>query len=627
MSLLLSLFFYVNVAAALNTFNIDYANNKFLRDGQPFRYVSGAVQYFRVPRELWRDRLTKMRLAGVNVVETYIEWSTHEPEPGEFAHLEDITYYVKIAQDVGLLVILRPGPFINAERDFGGFPYWIDRDNPSMVIRSHDESYLKLVDRYLAKILPLVRPLLYSNGGPVIMVQIENEYGNHGHDKQYTTWLRDAFQRYLVEDVVLFTTDISAEAFAKKGRIDGAYATIDFGATDSAKLLLLGYRLLVERKGPLVNSEYYVGWIDRWSQPHQTRSPELVVKTLKTILDHGASVNIFLFHGGTNFGFKNGVNGDKFLPVPTSYDWDAPLSEAGDPTDKYFAIRNLIGQYLPLPNGTLPIPAAKFALDSIQLHLSYSLFDIMSSRSSKITAEFPMTFEQLKVDGGYVIYRTTIGFSCEGILQLEISGLKDRAQVILDGQLIGIVSRARNIFVLPVQAQKGSDLVILVENQGRYSFGKEVIADHNKGIIGNVTLGSVTLTNWTHYYNLKLDGPSDYLHIRYNTSLLAPAVYGGSFEIPADSKELDTFLRLDGWGKGVAFINGMNIGRYWPDEGPQVTLYVPHVWLRPDSTNFIYLFETERSPCHSTSDCVVSFTKTHVLNGTTRNFSSFVYSP
>ncbi|KAI1298016.1 Beta-galactosidase [Halotydeus destructor] len=616
-AILLLAFLVVSAAAAQRSFVIDYENSQFLKDGQPFRYVSGSLQYYRVPRELWRDRLSKMRLAGVNAVEFYIEWSYHEPEPNHFVDLEDITNYIKIARELDLLVILRPGPFINNERDFGGFPYWLGSDNPAMVIRSSDESYLKLVDRYFSKVLPLVRPLLYCNGGPIIMVQVENEYGNHGNDTVYLEWLRDSLRRYLVEDVILFTTDIAYEAFNKQGKVDGAYATIDFGVDSNATALFASFRQHAEPRGPLVNSEYHLGWMDLWSQPHETRSTELTISTLKTMLDLGASVNLFLFHGGTSFGFKNGANGHTYSPIVSSYDWDAPLSEAGDPTDKYFAIRDLVGNYLPLPEGAPLTIAPKFGIESVQMYHTYSLSDLMSTQSQKTISEYPLTFEQLRVDGGYVIYTTTIDFHATNPSKLAMPGLRDRAQIIINGQLIGTLTRIDDNFIMPVKTKKGSELIIVVENQGRDSFGPKVVNDHVKGIISNVTLGSVTLTNWTHYHNIKLDGPSDYLHIHSDASSLAPAVYGGFFMVPQDAKGLDTFLRLDGWGKGVAYINGINIGRYWPDEGPQGTLYVPHVRLRSDSPNFIYVFETEEAPCRSRSECVVSFTEFPILNVTT----------
>ncbi|KAI1304945.1 Beta-galactosidase [Halotydeus destructor] len=618
--LLLSLLSWVFVvAASWRTFVIDYDNNRFLKDGQPFRYISGEVQYYRVPRELWRDRLTKLRLAGFNAVQTYIEWSTHEPEPGFFVQLEDITDFIKVAQQLGLLVILRPGPYICSERDFGGFPYWLLRDNAAMAIRSRDPSYLRLVDRYLRNVLPLIRPLLYSNGGPVIMVQVENEYGLDFDDKVYTSWLRDAMKTYLADEVVLFTTDTVGDLLNGKGKIDGVYATVDFGTDVDVRASFAAQRL-VEPKGPLVNSEFYISWFDQWSEPHQTTSTDKAVKALKDILDTGASVNVFTFVGGTNFGFKNGAEGSPgslYQSVTTSYDFDALLTEAGDPTEKYFAMRTLIGHYLPLPNGTLPTISPKFKMDAVQMHQSLSLADMMLNCSQQFTALYPLTFEQLRVDGGYVIYRTTINFRASDPSLLSVPGIRDRAQVILNGQLVGTLSTQQTVFSLPLRVPMGSELIILVENQGRLSIGPQMALGSTKGILGNVTLGLNTLTTWTHHYNL---GSGCYdRKIRYlaKPTLLAPAVYSGSFVIPTASRGLDTFLRLDGWCKGVAYVNGINLGRYWPDEGPQVTLYVPGVWLRPGSLNYITLFETEQAPCATVAACYVSFVDQPLIRGGT----------
>ncbi|KAI1304947.1 Beta-galactosidase [Halotydeus destructor] len=234
-----------------------------------------------------------------------------------------------------------------------------------------------------------------------------------------------------------------------------------------------------------------------------------------------------------------------------------------------------------------------------------------------MVSRWPMTFDQLQVDGGYVIYKTTIDFIARHPSLLSIPGLRDRAQVILNGQLVGTLSRNDEMYKMPLQAPKNSELVIVVENQGRLNFDPGMAAESVKGIIGNVTFGSQNLTNWTQYYNLLNIGcrSTSYGEPSLPT-LLAPAVYAGSFMIPAGSEGLDTFLRLDGWGKGVAFVNGNHLGRYWPDEGPQVTLYVPHVWLKPKALNYIYVFETDHAPCHDKAKCFVSFTETHVLNGT-----------
>ncbi|KAG7167991.1 Beta-galactosidase-like 2 [Homarus americanus] len=301
------------------TFVIDYENDQFLKDGEPFRYVSGSIHYFRVLPTQWRDRLKKMRMAGFNALQTYVEWSSHEPEQGmyDFTGMFDLVTFIKTAQEEGLAVILRPGPFIDAERDMGGLPYWLLNKNPSMRLRSSDPTYLIYVDNWFNNVLlPKIRPLLYANGGPIIMVQ------------------------GLGDDVVLFTTDGDGASYLKCGKIPGVYSTVDFGSGSSVTDAFAAMRLF-EPRGPLVNSEYYPGWLDHWGEPHSTVDAETVAKTLDTMLALNASVNLYMFHGGTSFGLTSGANmGGSFQACPTSYDYDAPLSEAGDPTQKYWIIRN-----------------------------------------------------------------------------------------------------------------------------------------------------------------------------------------------------------------------------------------------------------------------------------------------
>ncbi|KAG0725489.1 Beta-galactosidase [Chionoecetes opilio] len=327
------------------SFSIDYDNNQFLKDGEPFRYVSGSIHYFRTLPSEWRDRLKKMRMAGFNALETYVEWSSHEPEQGtyDFSGINDLPSFLTIAQEEDLVVILRLGPFADAERDMGGLPYWLLNKNPDMRLRSSDPSYLKYVDAWFGDaLLPKVKPLLYENGGPIIMMQVANEYGSYPDcDFAYTSHLRDLVRAGVGEGTVLFTTDGNGVGFLKCGKIPEVYATVDFGSgTDVAKSF--DTMRLFEPRGPLVNSEYYPGWLDHWGAPHSTVKAEAVAKTLDEMLALNASVNMYMFHGGTSFGFTAGSNmNGAFQACPTSYDYDAPLSEAGDPTDKYWIVRNV----------------------------------------------------------------------------------------------------------------------------------------------------------------------------------------------------------------------------------------------------------------------------------------------
>eukprot|EP00069_Balaena_mysticetus_P013789 bmy_21984T0 len=330
--------------ASQRTFEIDYGHNCFLKDGQPFRYISGSIHYFRVPRFYWKDRLLKMKMAGLNAIQTYVAWNFHEPRPGqyEFTGDHDVEHFIQLAHDLGLLVILRPGPYICAEWDMGGLPAWL-LEKESIVLRSCDPDYLAAVDKWLGVLLPKMRPLLYQNGGPIITVQVENEYGSYYTcDYNYLRFLQKRFQYHLGEDVLLFTTDGVHERLLQCGALQGLYATVDFGAGVNITAAFLIQRKS-EPKGPLVNSEFYTGWLDHWGQPHSTVKTKVVASSLHDILSQGASVNMYMFIGGTNFAYWNGAN-TPYQAQPTSYDYDAPLSEAGDLSEKYFAVRDVIQQ-------------------------------------------------------------------------------------------------------------------------------------------------------------------------------------------------------------------------------------------------------------------------------------------
>ncbi|EHH51741.1 hypothetical protein EGM_11177 [Macaca fascicularis] len=328
--------------ATRRVFEIAYSQDRFLKDGQPFRYISGSIHYSRVPRFYWKDRLLKMKMAGLNTIQTYVPWNFHEPWPGQYQFSEDhdVEYFLRLAHELGLLVILRPGPYICAEWEMGGLPAWL-LEKEAILLRSSDPDYLAAVDKWLGVLLPKMKPLLYQNGGPIITVQVENEYGSYfACDFDYLRFLQKRFHHHLGDDVVLFTTDGAHETFLQCGALQGLYTTVDFGPgsniTDAFQI-----QRKCEPKGPLINSEFYTGWLDHWGQPHSTIKTEVVASSLYDILARGASVNLYMFIGGTNFAYWNGAN-SPYAAQPTSYDYDAPLSEAGDLTEKYFALRNVI---------------------------------------------------------------------------------------------------------------------------------------------------------------------------------------------------------------------------------------------------------------------------------------------
>ncbi|XP_045581056.2 beta-galactosidase isoform X1 [Procambarus clarkii] len=615
------------------TFKIDYANDRFLKDGLPFRYVSGSIHYFRVPASLWADRLWKLRMAGFNAVQTVVEWSSHEPEPGvlDFSGNHDLEAFITAAQDQDLLVILRVGPFICAERDMGGFPYWLLRLHPNIRLRSSDPAFLRHVDAWLGEVLlPKVKPLLYENGGPIIMVQVENEYGSSSNcDFQYTAHLREVFRQHLGPSVVLFTVDSTGSSNLRCGKIPDVYATVDFGlGTDPNEIF--GQQRLFEPRGPLVNSEFYPGWIDHWGEPHHKTDAQELAGALDAILALNASVNMYMFHGGTNFAFTAGSNmGRTFQTCPTSYDYDAPVSEAGDPTEKYHALRQVISKYLVVPLGPVPPVPLKARYGEVKMEPLGSVMQLLSLLRG-VTQPWPLTFEQLHLANGIVVYHTVLRFRVPDPARLSVNDVHDRGYVFVEGRYVGLVSREQELYDVAVTALPGHTLVIMVESQGRVSVGPRL--NDFKGLTANVTINNHVLKGWT-MTPLPLTDLTRLRHVLWRLhQTLSPSpqlgtpqggmtFYRGTFNIPAEEPHpLDTFLRLDGWAKGVAWVNDVCLGRYWPEVGPQVTLYVPRSALT-QGTNTLLLLELEASPCHAPCpapcSCPVSLVDTHQVDGPT----------
>ncbi|XP_072197542.1 beta-galactosidase-1-like protein isoform X2 [Excalfactoria chinensis] len=551
-------------APPVRSFQIDFERDCFLKDGAPFRYVSGSVHYARVPRPAWRDRLLRLYMAGLNAVQVYVPWNYHEPRPGayEFSGDRDVEAFLDLAAELGLLVILRPGPYICAEWEMGGLPAWLLWKGDT-VLRSSDPAYLAAVDAWLHVLLPKIKPRLYQHGGSIISVQVENEYGSYyACDPSYLQHLLGTFRALLGPEVLLFTTDGAQVEELRCGTLQGLYATIDFGP-DSNVTEAFGTQRYIEPRGPLVNSEYYTGWLDYWGGPHASISAALVARGLANMLQLGANVNMYMFHGGTNFAYWSGADfKGKYEPVTTSYDYDAPLSEAGDPTEKLFAIRTVISKFQPLPVGPMPPPTPKYAYGWVALHKYADLLDVLDvlSPSGPIQSQFPLTFEAIKQ---------------------EYQGTLER-----DGQT-----------ELRVKGKAGDTLDVLLENMGRISFGAN-FSDY-KGLLGNLSLDSQPLSNWL-IYPLTIDAaihqgwPHTARPKSSGRGRAGPAFYAGTFETPGIA--WDTFVKFPGWSKGQLWINGFNLGRYWPQQGPQQTLFVPGSILRVGCPNNITVLELEGAP-------------------------------
>ncbi|XP_074593736.1 beta-galactosidase-like [Brevipalpus obovatus] len=621
-----------------NKFRVDYERNIFLKDEQPFRECSGEMHYFRVPHQYWYDRLVKLKQMGLNTVQTYIEWAFHEPKEGfyRFDGDRDFIKFFEIARALNISVFLRPGPFINAERDLGGLPSWIlGKTNKT---RETDPVYQDAVARWFGKLLPMIKPYLYATGsGPILTVQIENEYGfEEICDHSYLMWLRDLVRRYLGDEVVLYTTDNSIDSKLDCGIVDGVFSTVDFGPGINPSVPFSRQRA-VRPKGPLVNSEYYTGWLDYWTFEHQKRPANYIAENLARILDYlneTVHVSLYMFHGGTSFGMANGgsIENDTFFGQTTTYDYDAPLNEAGDPTEKYFALQKVIFERcrgIPVPPGQVPAISPKMGTGPIKLTPFLDLYGFMAHQGVKrISSIEPMTFENSGVSHGYLLYSTKILFDTPTSSVLDINPLEDRATIYIDKVYQGTLSKTEKTFSLKINARRGSQLDILVENQGRLSNGP-MINDH-KGILGDVKLDGQVLRNWNHAFvenweDIFEDSSSlrDTLmnkEIQHDVSLptSVPTFMRAIFVFPANSPIYDTFFMPSNLVKGVVYLNGRCLGRYWPKTGPQITLYTPGVWLRPyPQKNEIIVFESDPSPCVTTNDCEIQFVLEHNIDGPT----------
>ena len=550
----------------------------FLLDGEPFRILSGALHYFRVHPDHWADRIEKARLMGLNTIETYVPWNAHSPRPGVFDTdgILDLTRFLRLVGEAGLYAIVRPGPFICAEWDNGGLPPWLFRE-PGVGIRRHEPRFLDEVETYLHQVLALVRPHQVDLGGPVLLVQVENEYGAYGDDRDYLQALVE-MTRGAGIGVPLVTVDQPVDAMLAAGGIDGVLRTSSFGSDSVNRLRTLRDH---QPTGPLMCMEFWDGWFDHWGGRHHTTPVEQAAEELDALLAAGASVNVYMFHGGTNFGLTSGAN-DKgiYRPTVTSYDYDAPLDEAGNPTAKYFAFRDVIARYAPVPP-EVPFVAGPAPEHTVALGEPVRLLDDPARWGSWSSWESLPMLDELETDTRLAVYRTELPGDRPGVLTL--GEVRDRAAVFLDGAPVGILERehSERAIALP----RGRGLKLVVEDQGRVNYGAR-IGEH-KGLVGPALLDGVPLTGW-EVLAIDLDrvprlwetGPPD-----GRGSGVGPAAWRALFSA---EPHVDLFLDATVWGKGIAWVNGFCLGRYWR-RGPQRTLFVPGPVLRPGSNELVVL--------------------------------------
>jgi beta-galactosidase len=551
----------------------------FLLDGEPFQVLSGALHYFRVHPGQWADRIRKARLMGLNTIETYVAWNAHAPTPDSF-RLDgelDLGRFLDLVAAEGMHAIVRPGPYICAEWTNGGLPAWL-LSACTAGIRRNDPSYMTAVAGYLAALAPVLVPRQADRGGPVILVQVENEYGAYGCDKDYLRALTKLL-RGIGITVPLTTVDQPMGSMLADGSLPELHATGSFGSHVAERLAALRRH---QPTGPLMCSEFWDGWFDSWGGHHHVTPALDVAGELDALLGAGASVNIYMFHGGTSFGLSSGAN-DKgtYAPIVTSYDYDAPLDEAGHPTAKYWAFRDVIAKYAPVPAER---PAVRAPAPAFQVPFSQAapLWTVLEGLGAWHSCDDPVSADELGQVQGFTLYQADIevpGIDVTGPPALppvlSVGEVRDRAQVFLNRQPVGVLARDHHDRALPLPFGARGTLELLVEDQGRVDYGPRI--GEGKGLIGPVTVNGVPVRGW-RVMPLPLGELAPVISAlrarpaaEPSSGVAGPAFARATFELPAAA---DLFLSTAGLGKGIAWVNGCCLGRYW-SRGPQRTLYAP----------------------------------------------------
>jgi beta-galactosidase len=574
----LAISLHLRATAAQHSIGVEHG--QFVINGRSLQIISGSMHYARIPRAYWRDRLQKARAMGLNTITTYVFWNLHEPKPGvyDFRGQLDVAEFIREAQQEGLHVILRPGPYICSEWDLGGLPAWLLAD-PNMKLRSPDESFLVPAAKWMKRLGRELAPLQFARGGPIIAVQVENEYGSFGSDHAYMARIRDIIGDAGFRDVILYTADGPEEL--PDGTLPDLPAVVNFGPGEarSAFAALKAFR----PHGPFMTGEYWDGWFDHWGAPHHVTDMMHQTQELDWMLSQGYSVNLYMFEGGTSFGFMAGANYERaYEPDTTSYDYDAPLDEAGRPTKKYLAFRDVIARHL--PRGTqlppLPAPIPAIAVPKFALEDSASLW---TNLGRGVSSRQPKTMESLGQSYGYILYRTHVRGPAQG--NLVIDKVRDYAEVFVNQRLAGTLDRRLGQNHLHIDVPSGENtLDVLVENMGRINFGPK-LRDERQGITRSVSFAGHELTGWQIFPLPMLD--PDSLHFT-NDSIDGPGFHRGFFNLETIG---DTFLDTRGLGKGAVWVNGHNLGRFW-NIGPQQTLCLPGAWLRK-GRNEVILFQME----------------------------------
>lgn len=556
----------------------------FQLNGKPYIVRAGEIHFPRIPREYWEHRIQMCKAMGMNTICIYLFWNFHEQQPDnfDFSGQKDVAEFVRLVQKNGMYCIVRPGPYVCAEWDMGGLPWWLLKKKDIQVRTNADSYFMERAAKYLKRVGQELAPLQIQNGGNIIMVQVENEYASFGQDGNYMKEMRDLIIEAGFNKVQLFRCDWNSNFHTYE--LDGVYTALNFGAGSNIEQQFKKYSQTYP-KAPLMCSEYWTGWFDHWGRAHETRSIESFIGSLKDMLDRNISFSLYMAHGGTSFGQWGGANSPPYSSMVASYDYNAPINEAGQPTDKFYAVRDLLKNYLN-PGESLPEPPANYPMISIPTINFSESAPLFENLPKAIVSETIKPMEEFDQGWGRILYRTYLP-EIAVASQLKITQVHDWANIYINGKLIGNLDRRKdeNSIKLPA-LKKGDRLDILVEANGRVNYGKEVI--DRKGITEKVELQtgsqSINLSNWSVY-----NFPVEYdfqKNVKFKTAKTnGPAWHRANFKL---AEVGDTYIDMSSWGKGMVWINGYNIGRYWKI-GPQQTLFMPACWLKKGQNEIIVL--------------------------------------
>lgn len=589
-SIALSFFLAISMVGSLSscsqktTGTFEAGKGTFLLNGDSMVVKAAEIHYPRIPEPYWEQRIESCKALGMNTICLYVFWNLHEQEEGKFDFTgnKDIAKFCRLAQKHGMYVIVRPGPYVCAEWEMGGLPWWLLKKQ-DVQLRSLDPYYMERVGIFMKEVGKQLADLQITRGGNIIMVQVENEFGSYGTDKPYVSAIRDLVREAGFTDVPLFQCDWSSNF--TNNALDDLLWTVNFGTGANIEEQFKKLKEL-RPETPLMCSEFWSGWFDHWGRKHETRDAATMVSGIKDMLDRNISFSLYMTHGGTTFGWWGGANNPAYSAMCSSYDYDAPISEAGWLTPKYYQLRDLLQQYLPAGQ-TLPEPPEAFPVIKVPAITEWEVAPLFDNLPEPKQTESVKPMEQFDQGWGSILYRTTLKEDIEGTLHLD--EMHDWAQVFADGQLLGRLDRRQGEFTLPLKSplKKGTQLDILVEAMGRVNFDKSI--HDRKGITEKVEVisdGQATeLKGWS-VYNL----PPFYEFVsnkNYQKGQVVngPAYYRATFRL---DKTGDTFLDMQTWGKGMVWVNGHAMGRFW-EIGPQQTLYMPGCWLKEGENEIIVL--------------------------------------